>query len=140
MKSVLKNLKAFTLIEALVVALIVGLLASIAIIKTGSARDQSVSNVGTTLAADINKALQRAVIDSKSRPVSAPAITDDTDGVKTLISELSSFDYFTQTTIERMNTFIDGPNNGYFIFVTAPTNATAYNPIPEVKWSTQSTR
>ena len=54
--------KGFTLIEALIVVIIVGLLASVGVIKLASAKTDTQAGLARSAAAEINKGLQRAVV------------------------------------------------------------------------------
>lgn len=59
----LKNtVKGFTLIEALIVVIIVGLLAGVGVVKLGQAKTDTLVSLNKSAAAEINKGLQRAIV------------------------------------------------------------------------------
>lgn len=137
MKQLKSIKKGFTLIEALIVAVIVGLLASIAIIKIGTARETSADSVGNAIAADINKAIQRAVIDGLTGPI--PAAVNSNAGVEALVDALAAQprNYFTDASVTKMKDFIGGAGNGQFSLVSSSmVGDTALNDI-EVSWDAQ---
>lgn len=58
----IKSNKGFTLIEALIVVIIVGLLAAVGIVKLGTAKTDTLNSLSRTAATDINKGIQRAIV------------------------------------------------------------------------------
>lgn len=58
----LKQSKGFTLVEILIVVIIVGLLAGIAVSKLGDSKERAVAAVKKSAAAELNKAIQTAYV------------------------------------------------------------------------------
>ncbi len=75
-KSLLKlKTKGFTLVEILIVVIIVGLLAGIAVSKLGDNKERAVIAVKKSAATEINKAVQAAYVKGATL-ASAPATVD----------------------------------------------------------------
>ncbi len=58
----IKSTKGFTLIEALIVVIIVGLLAAVGVVKLGGAKTDTLIGLSKSAAGEINKGLQRSIV------------------------------------------------------------------------------
>lgn len=112
----LQNKKGFTLIEALIVVLIVGLLAAMGIAKLADSKKEAERTVGASIAADINTAVQRASL----KGVSA-TVTNTT----TLVSALVASDFLSAANGAKMVEFIADTTHGTWAMNTVSLGTTA---------------
>jgi type IV pilus assembly protein PilA len=87
----LKQSKGFTLVEILIVVIIVGLLAGIAVSKLGDSKERAVAAVKKSAAAELNKAIQATYVKGDIIPAAVvAALPATTAGVLDLISPTGS--------------------------------------------------
>jgi type IV pilus assembly protein PilA len=118
----LKQSKGFTLVEILIVVIIVGLLAGIAVSKLGDSKERAVQAVKKSAASELNKAIQAAYV--KGNILSSGVVTAATGasatsvaGIQSLITTLSEAPHSTFTassaTEMRANVADTTPNGGF---------------------------
>jgi type IV pilus assembly protein PilA len=118
----LKQSKGFTLVEILIVVIIVGLLAGIAVSKLGDSKERAVQAVKKSAAAELNKAIQTAYV--KGNILSSGVVTaatgasaSDASGIQGLITTLAAAPHsiFTSSSATEMSANIADPtpNGGY---------------------------
>jgi prepilin-type N-terminal cleavage/methylation domain-containing protein len=109
MKQNIRTKKGFTLVEAILVAILVGLLAAIGIIKAADAKAVVADNVIESAVQDVNMLVQRFAID-ESNSTTATAI-DGTDDAGTawsiVLSEGAAAGYMTQTSAANLDALLD---------------------------------
>jgi len=114
----LKQTKGFTLVEILIVVIIVGLLAGIAVSKLGDSKERAVASVKKSAAAELNKAIQTAYV--KGNIIDAAGITavlagtNGTDDVILLTQNTNISSQFTASSLAELRTNIADvtPNSG----------------------------
>lgn len=107
----LKQSKGFTLVEILIVVIIVGLLAGIAVSKLGDSKEKAVAAVKKSAAAELNKAIQVAYV--KGNVISTTTIAGLTTVTGlTQVPEIET--QFTQSSLAelRENIVNTTPNSG----------------------------
>lgn len=80
--------KGFTLVEILIVVIIVGLLAGIAVVKLGDSKERAVISVKKNIATELNKAIQSAYV--RGEYISGFAVTNDAAGVVSVLNALQA--------------------------------------------------
>lgn len=127
----LKQSKGFTLVEILIVVIIVGLLAGIAVSKLGDSKEKAVAAVKKSAAAELNKAIQVAYVKGDViAPAVVAALPATTAGVLDLISSTGSAGdiiskQFTASSLAELAANIQNttPNSGSVIVTASATHS-----------------
>jgi prepilin-type N-terminal cleavage/methylation domain-containing protein len=115
----LKSLKSkgFTLVEILIVVIIVGLLAGIAVSKLGDSKEKAVAAVKKSAAAELNKAIQATYVKGNiiaSGTVQGYVAQAGVAGVTALTNDATIRAEFTESSLAelRSNIINNTPNSG----------------------------
>jgi type IV pilus assembly protein PilA len=113
----LKQSKGFTLVEILIVVIIVGLLAGIAVSKLGDSKEKAVAAVKKSAAAELNKAIQATYVKGNviaSATVQGYVATGGVAGVTALTNNPFITAEFTASSLTelRANIINNTPNSG----------------------------
>jgi prepilin-type N-terminal cleavage/methylation domain-containing protein len=110
--SSLKQSKGFTLVEILIVVIIVGLLAGIAVSKLGDSKERAVAAVKKSAAAELNKAIQTAYV--KGQIIATIPAGIDLAAVSDLTEVSQIANQFTASSLQelRLNIVDTTPNSG----------------------------
>lgn len=117
--------RAFTLIEALIVVLIVGLLAGLAIAKLGNTKIEVTNALLSSWTQEVNSGIGRLAI--KDYTNAGDALTTDANGVKGVLTILVNQGLVTRVSGDKGMTFID--NNTTRLTLSSPVASGAK--IPE---------
>jgi type II secretory pathway pseudopilin PulG len=109
--------RAFTLVEAILVAILVGLLASVAIIKSQGARAHAVDVARGDFIQSLNVNIQRAA--AQSVPFNGAGKADfsgeedpSTAAFLALLDDLAGYGYYTQSSYEIARKLLEGELDG----------------------------
>jgi len=141
MKSLLKlkQTKGFTLVEILIVVIIVGLLAGIAVSKLGDNKERAVQSVKKSAAAEINKAVQAAYVKGYLPTATVANGTPGTPGaagVVALVGQLqalgSNAPFTAASAAEMQNNIADTTANSGSLYVTGGGTGTGLRDVEVV--------
>lgn len=115
-----RKTKAFTLIEAILVAILIGLLAAIGLVNASQSRTQVSNNMGTNIVADVNRGIQRAVIEDQAVEITVTGSETDKEIVRKVMQALANTPYFTNESGSNWEKWLDGHDAAWGGLTTIP--------------------